>query len=134
LATTPLSYIAHLAPDDHPFAAYVFAALRPRRDGWTAARQLVPSDRMLMFLLRHLHPDLFGRDITPIQAANRIGARRDSLGEALAALADVADDAHIAAEDHAPSPIFTDLSRQEGRRFAGRAQPSPVARQAARPS
>jgi len=162
-----------IVPADHPFAGYVSTAIRPRRDGWTAARQraflerlaedghveaaaaavgltarsafrlrahpkaqafargwdaavmiasqhllghafqraltgsrreirrdgkviaeqTVPSDRMLMFLLRHLRPDLFATDLTSVQRRVRIADIQGGLAEALEGLADVAEDA-----------------------------------------
>ncbi len=54
------------------------------RDGELVATQTVPSDQMLMFLLRHLQPRLFGAD-----ADIRDGERmRAGYGAAIKALAD----------------------------------------------
>ncbi|WP_254602573.1 hypothetical protein [Sphingomonas bacterium] len=79
------------------------------RQGRIVAESSVPSDRLLMFLLRHLAPDLFGADADPAQRHQRIEALQGSFADALAALTDtdvVAD--LLDADDYRPQPPMTE--------------------------
>lgn len=61
------------------------------RDGELVATQTVPSDQMLMFLLRHLQPRLFAAD-ADIRVMERMQA---GYGDAVAALADAPVDCDL---------------------------------------
>ncbi len=78
------------------------------RDGELVATTTVPSDRMLMFLLRHLQPRLFGAD-----ADVRDGERlRAGYGDAVAALADAPVDCDLlSAADIALDAYGTDEAK-----------------------
>jgi hypothetical protein len=75
------------------------------REGELVATTTVPSDRMLMFLLRHLQPRLFGAD-----ADIRDGERmRAGYGAAVEALADAPVDCDLLA----PADIMLDAFETE---------------------
>ena len=71
--------------------AFIGSPRRLWRDGELVATQTVPSDQMLMFLLRHLQPRLFGAE-----ADIRDGERmRAGYGAAVAALVDTPVDCDL---------------------------------------
>jgi len=72
------------------------------RDGRVVAEQREPSDRMLMFLLRHLNPDLFGHDGPAPRRLAAMGTLKQEYAGAVALLAD----SDVAAEPEAGP--FTD--------------------------
>ncbi|HEX8484752.1 hypothetical protein [Sphingomonas sp.] len=65
------------------------------RNDRIVAETSVPSDRMLMFLLRHLRPALFGDAADPRGRADAIGAIASGFPEAMAALVDTDVDADL---------------------------------------
>ena len=65
------------------------------RGGRLVASMSIPSDRMLMFLLRNLMPDLFGRGGDPAGRAAAVAGLQAGFGEALAALTDTDVDADL---------------------------------------
>lgn len=58
------------------------------RNGEIVAETSIPSDRMLMFLLKNLTPDLFGRRGDPDARAARIDAMQGGFADAMAAIVD----------------------------------------------
>lgn len=59
------------------------------RDGVMVAQTSIPSDRMLMFLLKHLNPQFFAPDPDPAKRAAAIDAAQASYPATMAALVDV---------------------------------------------
>ena len=75
------------------------------RDGRIVARASVPSDRLLMFLLRHLNPALFADDGDAAARGASIAAAQASFAPAMAALADTDVDADLLdIDDYRPHP------------------------------
>ena len=75
------------------------------RGGQIVAEQSVPSDAMLMFLLRNLLPDLFGGDMNPAARAARIAALQGGFADAMGALTDLDVKADLLdADDYHPKP------------------------------
>lgn len=75
------------------------------RNGHLVAEQSIPSDRMLTFLLRHLAPDLFGRDADPAQRLGRIEVMQANFADAMAALTDTDVEADLLdGDDFGPRP------------------------------
>jgi len=74
------------------------------RNGRVVAEQREPSDRMLMFLLRHLHPDLFGHDGPAPKRQAAIGSLRQDYAGAMALLAD----SDVAADEEEAGPFIVE--------------------------
>ena len=75
------------------------------RDNRIVAETSVPSDRMLMFLLRHLQPALFGETADPRARAEALGRVASGFPEAMAALHDTNVDADLLdSNDYLPAP------------------------------
>lgn len=75
------------------------------RDGRIVAETSIPSDRLLMFLLRHLNPALFGEVADPAARTAAIAAAQDGFGPAMSALADADVEADLLdIEDYRPQP------------------------------
>ena len=76
------------------------------RDGRIVAETSIPSDRLLMFLLRHLNPALFGQGGDPATRTATIAAAQAAFAPAMAALADTDVEADLLDIDdfrpHAP--------------------------------
>lgn len=74
------------------------------RDGRIVAETSIPSDRMLMFLLRHLSPTLFG-DTPVAERACHVETLQAGLADAMAALVDTDVDADLLdVDDYRPHP------------------------------
>lgn len=89
--------------------AFERATIGTPREVWRGGKLIgessIPSDRLLMFLLNHLVPDLFGRDGDPKTRAAAIVAAQGKLPGAMAALADIDEQADLLnAEDYGPQP------------------------------
>lgn len=75
------------------------------RNGELVAETSVPSDRMLMFLLRNLSPDLFAAEADPAQRAAHIGAAQAGFADAMGALTDTDVEAVLLdVDDYRPHP------------------------------
>lgn len=75
------------------------------KDNRIIAETSIPSDRMLMFLLRHLHPAMFGDTADSQARAAAIGAMAGSFPAAMAALVDTDVEADLLdANDYLPAP------------------------------
>lgn len=75
------------------------------RDNRIVAETSVPSDRMLMFLLRHLQPALFGDTADPQARATALSRVADGFADAMAALVDTKVDADLLdSNDYLPAP------------------------------
>ena len=80
------------------------------RDGELVATQTVPSDQMLMFLLRHLQPRLFAPDADSHVRGGIVERMQAGYGEAIAALADAPVDCDLLD----PADIVLDASGPGG--------------------
>jgi hypothetical protein len=69
------------------------------RDGRIVAETSIPSDQMLMFLLRHLSPALFGDRGVPTGRAEAVGAMAGAFPSAMAGLIDTDVDADLLDDD-----------------------------------
>ena len=79
------------------------------RDGRVVAETSLPSDRMLMFLLKNLMPDLFGRRGDPAERLARTESLQAGFSEAMAALTDVDVEADLLdIDDYRPHPPMKD--------------------------
>lgn len=79
------------------------------RNGQLMAETSIPSDRLLMFLLRHLNPALFGSQGDPKARARVIAGMQASFAPAMGALADTDVDADLLdADDFGPRPPLED--------------------------
>lgn len=75
------------------------------RDGRVVAESSVPSDQMLMFLLRHLSPTLFGDGRAPAARADAVAALAGGFPSAMAAIDDTDVDCDLLdADDYRPKP------------------------------
>jgi len=80
------------------------------RDGELVATQTVPSDQMLMFLLRHLQPRLFAPDADSHVRGGIVERMQAGYGEAIEALADAPVDCDLLD----PADIVLDASGRGG--------------------
>ena len=77
------------------------------RDGCIVAKTQDPSDKMLMFLLQNLLPALFAENADLKARSDLIAAIQGSFDEAMAAVADVNEDAALSdAADYRERPPF----------------------------
>lgn len=75
------------------------------REGRIAAETTTPSDRMLMFLLRHLDPALFAGDAAAAMRAQQLAVRAEGFGPAMEAIADTDVEADLLdIDDYRPHP------------------------------
>ncbi len=75
------------------------------REGRIAAETTRPSDRMLMFLLRHLDPALFASDSRAGIRAHHLAVRARRFGPAMEAIADTDVEADLVdIDDYRPHP------------------------------
>ncbi len=81
------------------------------REGRLVAETSIPSDRMLMFLLRNLNPALFGQYGDMQARDGAIAAMRDAFAPAMAALVDTDVDADLLdVDDYLPHPPPEDIA------------------------
>lgn len=75
------------------------------RNNRIVAETSIPSDRMLMFLLRHLQPALFGEGFDPQARATALGEVANGFADAMAALVDTDVDAYqLDSDDYLSAP------------------------------
>lgn len=79
------------------------------REGRIVGEVAMPSDRLLMFLLRHLDPGVFDSRVHADDRARRLARRAHDFAPAMAALADTDVEADlIDIDDHRPRPPSAD--------------------------